>query len=248
MPALTINRILCENSMREPVLPNDFPEWTNLGEPVPLAAPRQYKSFEWPGSGLIPLEDARSEISPEIAAIFMRRRSHRRLGKASLIELSSLLNFTCRTQCWGDNLLGFHLELRPVPSAGSIHPVHVLVSSADDEYWMRYLPGHHTMQCLDPSVLSPREVRKQLNDICDPGEATIVLFVGEPGKTSAKYGNPCSLVWRDAGNLQGFFALAAEALSLGFCQLGITGDKWARQLDKHGQLVGVGVGLLGRRI
>ncbi|OEZ49280.1 hypothetical protein JAB1_24700 [Janthinobacterium sp. MP5059B] len=226
----------------------NFTEWIGLGEPTPRDVARQYVPFQWPASGLMQLEDAGQQVTADAATILMRRRSHRRLSQASMKDLSALLSLSCRTLSWGSNSLGFYTTLRPAPSAGAIHPIHLLVSSPDDEHWLRYLPDHHSMQCLDRSILSPDEVRMQLRDVCEPSDATMLLFVGEPGKTAAKYANPCSLIWRDAGNLQGFIALAAEVLSLGYCQLGITGEQWARKLDEHGHLVGVGVGLLGVRL
>ena len=226
----------------------NFTGWIELGEPIPRDITRQYVPFQWPASGLMPLEDACQHVTADAAAVLMRRRSHRRLSQASMKDLSTLFSLSCRTQSWGANSLGFYTTLRPAPSAGAIHPVHVLVSSPDDQHWMRYLPDYHSMQFLDRSILSPDEVRMQLRDVCGPSDATILLFVGEPGKTAAKYANPSSLIWRDAGNLQGIIAVAAEALSLGFCQLGITGEQWVRRLDKQEQLVGVGVGLLGARL
>lgn len=218
-----------------------------MGEPVPLESPIRYRPFDWPAFGLLQLENATLKLEGDVNALLERRRTDRQLGPASLEDLSALLKLTCRTQHWGDNSLGFFTSLRPTPSAGSIHPVHVLATSPNDDYWMRYLPDHHAMECLNPDVLSPADVRAQLRGVVGSTKATILLFIAEPEKTAAKYANPCSLVWRDAGNLQGFIALAAEALSLGFCSLGITGESWARLLDEQGHLAGVGVGLFGTR-
>jgi len=77
------------------------------------------------------------------------------------------------------------------------------------------------------------------------GSATLLLFVAEPGMTIAKYSNASSLIWRDAGILQGYFAAAAESLDLNFCFLGVTGEPWASQLVDQPGLCGVGAAYVG---
>ena len=78
-------------------------------------------------------------------------------------------------------------------------------------------------------------------------EATLFLFAAEPGMTAAKYGDPLSLVWRDAGVLLGYLAAAAESIDLRLCPLGVTGDPWVRRLVDQAGLAGVGTALVGAR-
>lgn len=72
-----------------------------------------------------------------------------------------------------------------------------------------------------------------------------MLFAAEFGKTAAKYRYPESLVWRDAGVLQGALTLTATALGMSFCLLGITGNPWIGDLADQGQLMGVGAAIFG---
>lgn len=88
-------------------------------------------------------------------------------------------------------------------------------------------------------------VRRETDDLVVAPSATLLLLVAEPGKTAAKYLNPDSLVWRDAGVLLGYLSLAAEALGLAFVPLGATGDPWAGTLVDEAGLTDVGAALVG---
>jgi hypothetical protein len=69
----------------------------------------------------------------------------------------------------------------------------------------------------------------------------VLAFVAEPGRTAAKYEDSDSLVWRDAGVLQGMLCAVAPAVGLEVCLLGPTGDEWVSRLAGEGQLRGVGL-------
>jgi hypothetical protein len=139
----------------------------------------------------------------------------------------------------------FPIEQRGVPSAGAIHPIHILVCDLETRQLRRYDGQAHAFQVLHD--LLPEELARECSKVLPPNKGTLLLFVAEPGKTAAKYVDPLSLVWRDAGVLQGGMALAAEALRLNFCLLGITGDPWAASLSKEGKLRGVGAAFVGAR-
>jgi hypothetical protein len=96
-----------------------------------------------------------------------------------------------------------------------------------------------------PSRLSAEEVRRNLEVVLPLSSATLLLFAAEPGMTSAKYENAMSLVWRDAGVLQGHLAMAAEAIGLNFCLLGVIGEPWIGALTDEPGLVGVGAAYVG---
>jgi hypothetical protein len=140
--------------------------------------------------------------------------------------------------------LGFPLSQRPAPSAGAIHPIHVVLNFPDNDRWWRYDADSHVLIEIDgQNVLGP--LRVHCAEVLPLNNGLLVLFVAEPGKTLSKYDAGCSLIWRDAGVLLGLMSLTAEALQLNFCPLGITGEPWARQLNQQGHLVGVGVAVLG---
>lgn len=123
----------------------------------------------------------------------------------------------------GGDELGFALSHRPCPSAGAIHPIHLLVIDPQAGRWLRYDAVSHA---LDEVItqLEPSGVLAEMHSVLPATSATLLILAAEPGKTAAKYEAAESLVWRDAGVLLGFLAVAAEALGLNYCPLGVTGE------------------------
>lgn len=222
--------------------------WIDLGNPTPRKEPKQYTPINWQVCEVHYLPVPEQLIKRPFGEVAATRRSRRTFGPISTEDLGALLWMSCRVAQKGHQELGFPLTLRPVTSAGAIHPIHVLVNGPTDQKWWLYNANEHRLECLEK--INPRlaDVRCILEEILPPGDATILLFVAEPGKTFAKYANACSLIWRDAGVLIGHLSLVAEALGLSFCPLGITGEQWVNQLDQQGHLAGVGMALVGSMV
>lgn len=219
--------------------------WIDLGNPTPRPSPLPYIPFEWPTGTTTQLSPPGVLELPNLVEVFNSRRSKRSFGLVDEKQLSNLLWLCCRIQGNIRADLGFPLSLRPCPSAGSIHPIHVVISLPEKPGWMRYDPLEHALVTLPDSYATSATARLNADSIV-PSEAGVVLmFAAEPGKTFSKYADANSLVWRDAGVLLGYFSLAAHALRLSFCPLGVTGEPWAGQLDKQGRLVGVGLAIVG---
>jgi SagB-type dehydrogenase family enzyme len=219
--------------------------WITLGNPTPRTELKSYRPFIWPVGEINYLSAPTNLPNQPFCEVISARRTRRAFGQVDNKELATLLWLTCRGQEWGDTTLGFPLTKRPAPSAGAIHPIHVLVNTSGDNRWWRYIADDHALADINAGMLDANEIRRALEDVLAPSQGTIILFVAEPGKTFAKYDDGCSLVWRDAGVLLGCMALTAESLNLNFCPLGITGEPWASQLDQQGSLIGVGMALLG---
>ena len=218
--------------------------WVALGDPVPRPEPRSYRPVRWPDGAVRALTPDAPGTTKDFSDIAARRRTQRSFAALDEVRLGTLLSLACRVRALGPDDLGFPLSLRPAPSAGAIHPVHLIVHFPTTALWHRYDPLGHSLVEV-PSALSPTEVRGALDAVLPGGAATVVLFAAEPGMTFAKYRDASSLVWRDAGVLQGFLAAAAEALNLHFCLLGVTGEPWVgRLLDQPG-LTGVGAAYVG---
>lgn len=162
-------------------------------------------------------------------------------------SLGSLLWHTSRVLQLAPSPYGFHLERRPAPSAGAIHPIHVLV--ADDALGglCRYNPRAHQLDIVGDAVRYSHGLQAVAAQIVGPSNAVVLAFVAEPGLSEAKYQHAASLIWRDAGVLQGAFAIAAEGLDLEFRLLGATGGPQIEGLADEGQLIGVGLALVGAR-
>ncbi|NHC06402.1 nitroreductase family protein [Azonexus fungiphilus] len=219
--------------------------WIELGNPTPHTAPQHYTPINWQVGEAHYLPIPEQLIKAPFGEVISARRTRRSFGPISANDLGALLWASCRVEREGHHELGFSLTLRPVPSAGAIHPIHVIANGPADANWWLYNPSEHRLEQLvevDPALA---DVRSMLENIVPPRDATILLFAAEPGKTFAKYAEACSLLWRDAGVLIGHLSLVAEALGLSFCPLGVTGDQWVKKLNQQGHLAGVGMALVG---
>lgn len=221
--------------------------WIDLGSPVPKNERVQYTPVIWPTETIKQLFVPNEVTTSPFQDIVTSRRTRRSFGGVSDDILSRFLWFSAHCQEEGSAELGFPLERQPAASAGAIHPIHILALSFDNHILWRYIPAGHKLAIVHISKDMLDNLRILVTDVVQPNSGTLLIFVAEPGKTFAKYKNGCSLIWRDAGVLQGHMSLVAEALSLNFCLLGITGDPWVKQLDEKGRLVGVGMALLGSR-
>lgn len=216
-----------------------------LGSPSVRDEPHYYLPFSWPDGAFHALPVAEDPGDVGILNLLEHRRTKRTFNGISDSQLGQLLWRCAHTQAIADSDYGFDLEQRPTPSAGAIHPIHILVHRQDADNWRRYDSRRHGLV----DVLRSREVFEGLDEQCNQTlpatDATRILLLAEPGKTSAKYQHSESLIWRDAGVLLAVMALIAEALDYSFCPLGITGEPWADRLAPSGILMGVGVALVG---
>ncbi len=222
-------------------------EWLDLKNPRPRPEPLQYTPVVWPTSALLPLPDDPLPETPPFASVIESRRTRYSFAPLSDEQLAALMHLTCRIRATLAGPLSFPQSYRPVPSAGAIHPVHVVLHRPGDASLYRYDPNEHDLRRLDTS-LDVIAMRAAMHEVIDAPSATLFLFVAEPGLTSSKYEAATSLVWRDAGVLLGTIAMAAEALSLNFSPMGATGDPWAGRLIPGAPLVGVGAAFVGARL
>lgn len=220
--------------------------WIDLGNPIPLETPSRYEPYEWPSQGIEYLAVPMRLALPSLEKIISARRTRRTFGPISREQLAPFLWLSCRTLAKGNDQVGFPISQRPVPSAGAIHPIHLLLGEQSDN-WLQYAPDRHGLIPLRIAGDVLDGLWRAIAQVVEPEAGTALLFVAEPGKTYAKYEFGDSLVWRDTGVLIGHMALVAEALQLNFCPLGITGEPWISRLDGQSHLVGVGVALLGSR-
>lgn len=227
--------------------------WIVLGNPRPHPEPQQYAPVQWMESGLLGFQElglprmpqkAASPVGTSFAEIISRRRTRYELGVPPGQAVEDLLRLTCQVQMQLDSPLGFPLSRRPVPSAGGIHPIHVVLHAPGSNQVHRYDPIQHGLRRIE-STFDTHELRCAMHDVVPALQAVLLLLVAEPGMTAAKYADASSLIWRDAGVLLGGLIFAAEALGLNFVPLGVTGDPWAGKLVSRPGLCGVGAAFIG---
>lgn len=219
--------------------------WIDLGDPLPKKKPNRYEPIEWDVGELFQLPGCSEELMWPFNKVLNERFSKRDFGSLDDQSLGSFLWSTCRTRGIALSNLGFDLEHRSSPSAGAIHPIHIIIKRPEDSRWWLYQPKTHAILEIKQADWKLAPLYKHSLTVLGGAHATRILFLAEPGKTLGKYQNGCSLIWRDAGALLGVMALTATAQGLHFCPLGITGEPWASNLAEQGKLTGVGFALLG---
>ncbi|WP_308389820.1 nitroreductase family protein [Acidithiobacillus sp. AMEEHan] len=182
----------------------------------------------------------------DLVALLERRQTRRGFKKPIDDEkLGEFFWLSCRSRSSHSSPFGPDQESRVHPSAGALHPIHVLVSRSAGP-WMRYDPVEHALIELPGSTNSAAAGRNAANRIFNLNQGVLLGLVAEPGKTEAKYDNHETLVWRDAGVLLGYMSLIAEALHLDFCPLGITGQTHLTDfLPEASRLQAAGLAVLG---
>jgi len=221
-------------------------EWPNLKNPRPRPEALRYTPVAWPPSALVSLPDDPLHETPQFEAVIESRRTRYDFAVLSDEQLAALMHLTCRVRASFAGPLSFAQSFRPVPSAGAIHPLHLVLHRPGGATLQRYDPYEHGLRQLEASV-DVMALRVAMHAIVEAPSATLMLLVAEPGMTASKYEDSASLVWRDAGVLLGTFAMAAEALSLNFTPMGVTGEPWASQLLPGAPLAGVGAAFVGAR-
>lgn len=222
--------------------------WPDLGNPAPKTEPQACQPMPWPEGERLQLDSlAPSSSCPTSIDQFLRtRRTERQLGQVTDADLANWLDLGCRAQLVQGSTHGCDISLRPAPSAGAIHPIHLVLTAPGESAWRRYDGVDHALIGVS-SALDARDVHGAMQDVLPAPDATLVLLAAEVGKTAAKYDHPASLVWRDAGALLAVMGLAAHALGLGFCPLGVTGEPWVSRLLEQRGLFGVGAAFVGSR-
>lgn len=215
-------------------------------DPLPRAEPARYQPFVWPVGEKLQLAPRDQVLELDLCALLEQRQTRREFKKT--LENSMLGDFlwlACRNRSLRPSPFGMSQESRVYPSAGAMHPIHVLFARSVGP-WMRYDPVEHARIELPGSTDSAARCRAAAGRLVDLDQGVLLGLVAEPGKTAAKYENHETLVWRDAGVALGYMSLVAEALGLTFCPLGITGRPYLTEyLSDASVLQAVGLAVLG---
>ena len=187
--------------------------------------------------------------SPEFLDVVMRRRSRSKGDAVNKLELSKFLYYSSKVISQERQPSGFVSQQRPSPSAGGRHPIDLLVGKGGEaEDYYIYDPLRHCL--LEVHLINPTYQRRLCNEAAaslSTRSATFIFFLGQISRTSAKYENPETLLWRDSGCLLATMGLVAEALGLNFCASGITGNPWIQQLFGTDTLLGLGAAVLANK-
>lgn len=218
-----------------------------LPEPLPRMAPARYQQLEWPSGRVVQLATRTEGLKVDLVEMIERRESRRTFLKMDEPSLGEFLWLACRNRWSRESEYGPDQESRAHPSAGAMHPIHLLLAR-DATALQRYDPIAHALVEVPNSAAGAKAALEASHASLGGNQGVTLALVAEPGKTEAKYEHPETLVWRDAGVVLGYLSLIAECMGLAFCPLGITGHlSVVPCLPADGRLVGAGLAVLGRR-
>ena len=218
-----------------------------MRDPVPRLHPLPYQPATWPDGVQHSLVPRGQPLAVDLTELLERRQTRRDFHVTVDEEtLGEFFWLACRNRGSRPSPFGVDQEFRVHPSAGAMHPIHVLICKEIGP-WMRYDPIGHAFFELASSENSANAAREAAGNLLDLERGVLIGLVSEPGKTSAKYENYETLVWRDAGIVHGYMSLISEALNLTFCPLGITGQPYLTDyLPQASQFQALGLAVLGR--
>jgi len=231
---------------------NSDGEFQRLKEPRRREVNLPYEPYRFAARRItylpIPPETVQSSSCLETVLQRITRRAFAPIGAA---QLGTLLWFSAKTHARHRQQTSIHWEHRPAPSAGGLHPIHLLIIPvvADEGRVSLYDPHAHALIELEAGTdLPTRHFVEKLSAVVHPGEGTIIWFAADFDKTLARYEAGESLVWRDAGALAATIGVVAEAMDLNCCAIGLSGDDWIATVLPSPRFGGVGGCVVGSRI
>jgi hypothetical protein len=181
------------------------------------------------------------------AEIFEARRSRRRLFPALLKEAVEAIVFATRSRfVMVDDNIG--RRRTPSPSAGALHPIHVLLTDPRGAPRVFQVDGDsgcvRQLGVFRPGSLD--QLHTQRRQIAPEADGQLLVFAADALRSDALYENAESLFWRDAGALLQSIFLSAEAHGLGFLPLGILGRPLLDAIGLDDRLLPCGAAVIGR--
>jgi SagB-type dehydrogenase family enzyme len=215
--------------------------------PLPRKRELWYEEFRYSLGATVELRAPRWRSTASIGRAIASRQTAIPTAPPSSQELATVL-WACarvfRTEILPSGSLWQH---RAAPSAGGRHPIDLVVLTRKRACFL-YDGICHSLHaiCETDKGATDRMVR-QCSDAIGFIKGVMVMFVAQSSRTTSKYRDGESLVWRDSGCLLAHAYLACSALGLKCVGLGPTGDPHiARMLRGQGQLSGVGGCVIGR--
>lgn len=160
--------------------------------------------------------------------IIRDRKSSKEFKQLSIEQISNILYLASKTKDVTVDSDGYVLTHRPSASAGARHPIDILVISPilGKNVLHYYNPFEHTINKLDLNSENIDQFLLHVNGSINLNNATVIWFLAHPSRTSTKYDNAVSLIWRDAGALIHSIQLACTFYDISSCPLGTLGEPY----------------------
>lgn len=220
---------------------------TRLAEPRPRPHELPYRNIDWAYRTIRPLSTPIDIDRVDFFEVLRGRATRRRFGPLEETRLSLLLWYVARDQRPAEEDSHSLWTHKFIPSAGGRHPIEMVVIPPISGRAIVYLYDALS-HCLKELIVADKKVRDfhtSLQEIVPSGDGTILWLLADFDRTSAKYENAESLVWRDAGIVLGAIHMVAAALNINCCSYGINGDAWTAELTNAESVYGAGGCVVG---
>lgn len=216
---------------------------TKLREPRPRKKPLPSRFYSFPFLSVITLPRPILRNAPQFYKVLASRHSRRNFETPlTSQQLGDLLWHSARTREQRSAANPFW-ESRIAPSAGGCHPIHVAVLRHPDtkDLALIYDGRHHALGVVSAEGIVFTRALCEIAACLPIGRGTILWFLADMDRTTAKYRNPESLVWRDSGALLATISFVSQAMNLQACGLGIHETPTLRRIFRlPPSVVGVG--------
>jgi SagB-type dehydrogenase family enzyme len=175
-----------------------------MKNPQPRTIERPVTSFEYPIQHTLKLPKDIDPLPARFDEVITSRKSAKRFSGINLQQLSSILWYTAKVKQTIVQDNGYILTHRGTPSAGARHPIDIII--INEQLFSTNLPHYynpieHSLNRLDVPAHVIANFITDIDTIIKCTNATIFWFIAHHERTAAKYENPESLIWRDAGAL-----------------------------------------------
>lgn len=197
--------------------------------PEPRKLLKNFKLFNYSIERVTDLPKPIKKESPLFFEVIAKRKSKKGFKKLSLHQISSLLWHSAKAKQVSVSDSGQILYRSNAASAGAIHPIDILVSlpaSLSKRSLFYYDPFSHQLASLVVKKNHWSSFTSNVNTCINLTNATLFWFAAHPVRTEAKYKNPQSLIWRDAGALITLVQLVATGFNISSCPVGTLGEPY----------------------
>lgn len=220
-----------------------------LNNPTPKSEQTAPVIFFYPVGEVIKLD--RPDDLPDIRLleVIEQRRSGRNFQKRTLVEIGNLLWLSAKVKNISVLENGYVLSQRPSASAGARHPIDIILCTPDlknGRVLYYYNAFEHALQELTVDKMQVDGFLSHINEAIEIRNATILWFVAHPDRTSVKYEDALSLVWRDSGALLHCVQIACTVLGMESCPVGSLGEPFiSKMFEPYGITFGAGGIVIG---
>lgn len=218
--------------------------------PEPRKRFKKLKTFSYEVKEYISLPKANQPPDVPFFEVLKTRKSERSFSPLTMQQVSDLLWNAAKVKSVSVSDEDQILSQRASISAGAIHPVDIFISPAkllEERELFYYDPFGHKLGHLITDKQLLFDFFKTIHMCLDCTNATIIWFGACVERTSTKYKNPESLVWRDAGALLMTIHLGSFALNLRSCAIGTLAEpNFTTLLGEQYHLLSVGGILIGK--